>query len=259
MDRCMKVTILGSGTVSLDAERNASGLIVKTNAALILIDMGPGTLLRLVEAGFSAHSIDTVIITHFHPDHVSDFVPFLFATNYAGWPHRDYPVRVVGPRGLKQFFNRLVSAYGKWIVPSEGCVDMDELDPTLPDSIVYDQYQVAVKSTPAVHTFPSLSVRIEAEGKAVTVSGDTDYSTGLIDLAKGSDTLVCECSFPDGLKKEGHLIPSEAGDIAEQAGVKRLVLTHFYPPCHEVDVAGQAARKFSGEILKAEDFMEIVI
>jgi ribonuclease BN (tRNA processing enzyme) len=259
MDHFMKVTILGSGTVSLDAERNASGLIVKTNAALILVDMGPGTLLRLAEAGFTANSLDIVIITHFHPDHVSDLVPFLFATNYAGWPDRDYPVRIIGPRGLKQLFEKLVSAYGKWIVPSDGLVNMDELDPTLPDNVIYEQYQVAVKSTPAVHTFPSLSVRIEAEGKSVTISGDTDYSTGLIDLANGSHTLICECSFPEGLKKEGHLIPSEAGDIAEQAGVSRLVLTHFYPPCHEVDVVGQAADRFSGEIFKAEDFMEIIV
>jgi ribonuclease BN (tRNA processing enzyme) len=133
------------------------------------------------------------------------------------------------------------------------------LDPTLPDNILYEQYRVAVKSTPAMHSFPSLSVRIEAEGKSVTISGDTDYSTGLIDLANGSHTLICECSFPEGLKKEGHLIPSEAGEIAEQAGVSRLVLTHFYPPCHEVDVAGQAASRFSGKILKAEDFMEITI
>jgi ribonuclease BN (tRNA processing enzyme) len=63
--------------------------------------------------------------------------------------------------------------------------------------------------------------------------------------------------MPEGSKIPGHLVPSEAGTIAQQARVKKLVLTHFYPPSDEVDVAEQASRTFSGEVIRAADLMVI--
>jgi len=89
----------------------------------------------------------------------------------------------------------------------------------------------------------------------LTVSGDTDMSENLVALARGTDVLICECSMPDGSKISGHLTPSEAGISAQRAEAKKLVLTHFYPPCDDVDVVRQASKTFSGEIIRAEDLM----
>lgn len=100
-----------------------------------------------------------------------------------------------------------------------------------------------------------MSYRIEAEGKAITVSGDTDFSPNIIELASRSNVLVCECSLPDDMKAQGHLTPSEAGRIAAEAQVEMLILTHFYPPCDNVDVVRQAEVFFSGQIVKASDLM----
>jgi ribonuclease BN (tRNA processing enzyme) len=93
----------------------------------------------------------------------------------------------------------------------------------------------------------------------VTVSGDTDVTDELVHLARDTDLLVCESSMPDDLKVRGHLVPSEAGKIAASARAKRLLLTHFYPPCDEVDVVAQAAAVFSGEIIRAEDLMVLAV
>jgi ribonuclease BN (tRNA processing enzyme) len=253
----MKITILGSGTITPDKDRNPSGIIVQAADLWMLVDMGPGIIRRMAEAEIDARWLDVVLITHFHPDHVSDLVPFLFASNYAYYEQRQEPFHLVGPGGLERFYNGMVSLYGHWIVPTGNRLLIKELDPSERDSVTFGQ--VTVRSVPSAHSFPSLSYRIETEGASVTVSGDTDMSERLIDLARGTDVLICESSFPEGMKVQGHLIPSEAAEIAKRAGAKKLVLTHFYPPCQEQDIVSQAARVFSGEILKAQDFMTIEV
>ncbi|MBI4961865.1 MAG: MBL fold metallo-hydrolase [Desulfomonile tiedjei] len=249
----MEITILGSGTATPSLERNASGLCVRGSGSWTLVDMGPGTVRRMCEAGIDSKWIDAILITHFHPDHVSDLVPFLFASNYEYGVVRSDPFHLIGPTGLEQFYRALVGVYGDWIVPKGDRLVLREMDARAPGSLELDGF--IIRSSPAVHSFPSLHYRIEADGVSVTVSGDTDFSEGLIDLARGTEILICECSMPDELKQPGHLVPSEAGLIAEQAPAKKLVLTHFYPPCDDVDVVKQAARVYSGEIVKARDLM----
>ncbi len=253
----MKITILGSGTATPNLERNASGMAIRVAGSWMLADIGPGILRRLCEAGIDSKWIDAILITHFHPDHVSDLVPFLFASNYEYGPVREEVFHVLGPRGLKQFYDALVGVYGNWIVPTGDRLLIREVDPQAPGA--FSLGEVTIRSAPSAHSFPSVSYRIEGNGVSLTVSGDTDYSEELVELAKGTDVLVCECSFPDGMKIAGHLVPSEAGKIAERASAKKLVLTHFYPPCDDVDVVAQAAAAFSGEIIKAQDLMVISV
>ena len=253
----MKVTILGTGTATPIPERNASGLVVAAGGSLILVDLGPGTFRRLCDAEIDMKAIDVILVTHFHPDHVSDLVPFLFASNYAYGPFREAPFHLVGPTGMEKFYSAMVAVYGHWIVPTNERLLMHEMETAATDKLVIGG--VKILSAPSAHSAPSLSYRIEADGSSVTLSGDTDLTENLVELARDTDLLVCECSMPEGRKIPGHLVPSEAGDVARRAGAKRLVLTHFYPPCDEVDVAEQAAMAFSGEITRAEDLMVIAI
>jgi ribonuclease BN (tRNA processing enzyme) len=251
----MKVTILGSGTATPSLKRNSSGLFIETVGANILLDMGPGSLRRMCEAGIDYRNIDLIILTHFHPDHVVDFISFLFASNYAYGPMRTDPFHVVGPVGLKKFHGSLVDIFGSWVIPSNNRMSMHEMSADSPDCLQIKD--VGIMSRPAAHSFPSLSYRLEADGKSITISGDTDVSENLVDLAKGSHTLICECSLPDSMKAHGHLTPSEAGLIAAGADVARLILTHLYPPCESVDIVSQARRIFKGTVLKAEDLMTV--
>jgi ribonuclease BN (tRNA processing enzyme) len=253
----MEITVLGSGTVTPSLKRNASGLAVRTSQAWVLVDMGPGTIRRMCEAGIDLKRIDVVLITHFHPDHVSDLVPFLFASNYEYDAIRDEKFHLVGPVGLEQFYDAQVGIYGDWIVPKGDRLLTKEMSAEAPDTFAVES--LLIRSRPSAHTFPSLSYRIEADGSSVTVSGDTDVTDELVHLARDTDLLVCESSMPDDLKVRGHLVPSEAGKIAASARAKRLLLTHFYPPCDEVDVVAQAAAVFSGEIIRAEDLMVLAV
>lgn len=251
----MKITILGSGTATPDLHRNASGLVVQTGLTTLAVDMGPGAIRRLCEAGIDTRSIDVILLTHFHADHVSDVAPFLFASNYAYGLVRKTPFHLVGPRGLEQFFAALVQAYGHWIVPSGDRLLMKELDADAEDEISVGD--VVIRSVPAVHTYPSLSYRLDHGGKRVTISGDTDVSNNLVKLAQDTDLFICECSLPGRLKTTGHLTPAEAVAMAERARAKRLILTHFYPPCDEVDIVQEAGAAYGGEIVKAYDHLVV--
>jgi ribonuclease BN (tRNA processing enzyme) len=253
----MQLTILGSGTATPSLNRNSSGLVISVPDLLILVDIGPGTLRRMLEAGIDVKLIDAVLITHFHPDHVSDLAPFLFASNYSYGAVREKSFYVIGPEGLEQFYQGLVAVYKEWIVPKGDRLKIKEMSADSRDYLDLDH--VHVLSAPSPHMKPSVHYRIEGGGVSVTVSGDTDMSDELIDLGYETDLLICECSFPEGIKSPGHLIPSEAGAIASLARAHKLLLTHMYPPCDEVDIVSQAADAFEGEIIKAEDLMTLTV
>jgi ribonuclease BN (tRNA processing enzyme) len=117
---------------------------------------------------------------------------------------------------------------------------------------------ISLETRPMVHSSSSLGYRLTLpQGKTLVFSGDTDYSPALVALAREADWFICECSFPEGQKVTGHLIPSLAGRIAREARVKHLVLTHFYPECRGKALADPCAREYDGPIIMAEDFMTL--
>jgi ribonuclease BN (tRNA processing enzyme) len=109
------------------------------------------------------------------------------------------------------------------------------------------------------HIEGSIGYRITgADGTSVAYSGDTDYSENAVALARGAGLFICESALPDAIMKvEGHLTPSLAGRIAAEAGVKKLLLTHFYPECESVDIEAQCRRNYKGPLILANDLMVV--
>lgn len=251
----MELIIVGSGTGVPSRRRGSPGYGVRARDRLVFLDLGPGVLRAMLPCGLNFSEIDVLCLTHLHPDHVADLVPFLFATRYALGYTRTEPFHLLAARGFREFFGHLQKAFGQWVEPPPGLMQLQELDPAGTGEVTLGE--VVIKSAPTNHTEGSLAYRVEAEGRALVYSGDTDESDSLVELARGADLLVLECANP--FKVPGHLTPAEAGRLAARAGVPRLVLSHFYPPCDEVDVAALAAEEFPGEIIKAEDGMRVVL
>jgi ribonuclease BN (tRNA processing enzyme) len=133
---------------------------------------------------------------------------------------------------------------------------IDELDTDRVNSRDYGDYHLV--SQPVSHTGASLAYRVTGpNGKSFVYSGDTGYCQAIIDLAKGADVLVLECALPEGEEVEGHLTPSLAGKIAQSAGVKKLVLVHFYPEALQTDLAGSCRKTFEGEMILGRDLLHI--
>jgi ribonuclease BN (tRNA processing enzyme) len=108
------------------------------------------------------------------------------------------------------------------------------------------------------HTSSSIAYKFVEKEKTLVISGDCAYDERLINFSKDANILLLECSYPNNIKKRGHLIPKECGLIALKAGVKKLVLTHIYPYSSGKIRLDQTKKIFKNTIL-AEDFMKINI
>jgi ribonuclease BN (tRNA processing enzyme) len=249
----VELIVIGSGTGVPSLRRGSPALAVRAAGRVLLLDLGAGTLRSMLRQGLNFNQIDILALSHRHPDHVGDLVPFLFATRYALGYTRRQPFWLLAARGFAGFLERLKSAFGDWLEPPAGLLQLRELSPDGPDEAAWEGLRI--KSAPTNHIDGSLAFRLEAGSRSLVYSGDTDESDSLVALAQGADLLALEAASP--IKIPGHLTPTEAGRLAARAGVRRLLLTHFYPPCDEVDVAALAAREFSGEILRAEDGLRV--
>ncbi len=246
----LELIILGSGTGIPAAERGAPGLVVKVGDKPLLFDSGSGILGRLLQAGVNPLEIDHLFYTHQHIDHVADLAPFLHAATLTS---RERLLEIVGPQGFKAYYNRLLSLHPS-LRPRTFGVNLWEV---CKDRLTYPTWSVLTELTG--HTAHSVGYRVQTDGGSIVYSGDATYSQNLVELSREADLLVLECSYPDDQQVAGHLTPSLAGRIAEEAEARQLILTHLYPPCDRVDVVAQCRRVYAGPILLAHDLMRLRI
>lgn len=241
----MKIRIVGSGTCIPSLTRGPSSSLLSIDNYNILVDIGPSVVRRLLEFGFEVYDIDIILLTHFHVDHTADLSTFLFACNY-GRKERRRPLLIIGGRGLTRFYKDLLRVY-PWNRPISYKLSVKPLPS---GTIKIDG--LTLTTSRARHNRESTAFRIDKDGKSLVFTGDTGYSRGLIDLAKGSNLLVAECSFP--IKEvKGHLSLKTLDRIVGKARPERVIITHLYPEWD--DFKGILPPTY----LMAEDGMEIIV
>jgi len=250
----MNLFVLGSGTCVPTVERGPSGLALAIGSHLILFDGGGGSLRQIARLGLDFRLVDYFCLSHFHPDHVSDFVPFLFAMNYTVDFTRSLPLQVIGPKGLGNFYDQLQGIFGRWIQAQTYPLFFQEVEE---GHLAFPDFEI--RTLPMNHSAISVGFRVIWQGRSVVYSGDTDYCANIVRLGQQADLLILECSFPDERKSEGHLTPALAGKIAREASCQKLLLTHFYPVFQGHDILAESRREFPGEIILAEDGMKITV
>ena len=251
----LEMIVLGSGTAVPHALRFAPGYALRIHDRYLLFDPSAGTVHRAVRYGIDLRKISHIFFTHLHPDHTGDLVPVLFALKN---PDIDPSIslEMIGPPGFKDFFNQIKDVYGKWIDPPPERVTIEEIT-----RYPLDQKGWNIWWETLAHTENSIGYRVthEGTGKVWAYSGDTDYCEGILRLVQNADVAVLECSFPDQLKRAGHLTPSLAGQIAQEGNVRHVVLSHFYPACDGEDIIAQCKSVFSGQITMASDYLRILV
>lgn len=243
-----EVIVIGSGTGIPSLSRGYPGILIRAEGEVILLDTGPSVLARLLNQGITYLDIDKVFYTHFHPDHCGDFMSILFAMRNAS-PRREKPLWVFGPPGLRGIYQELNRLYKDVLIPRSYDLNLVEL---WEGEATFGGWKIRV--SPMTHMVPTIGYRLEfSDRKVLVYSGDTDYCSNIVELARGADLLILECSFPEELRMGGHLVPSLCARIANESGCRKLVLTHFYPQWEGRDILGECRKFYSGELSLAED------
>jgi ribonuclease BN (tRNA processing enzyme) len=248
----MKLIVLGSGTCVPSLKRNAPGYYLEADDCRVLVDCGSGTLRQLEKAGRSYKNIDAVFITHKHPDHFADLMPLVHALLAAPGSKREEDLFIFGPEDFIRYFDKSVApVLGKLRDLSVQLIAAD-------DRLSFGPLRIFTEKT--IHSAGSMAYRFEHNGKSVVFTGDADYDQGIIEISITADLLVADCSFPEADKVKGHLSAKECGIVAKKAGVKKLLLSHLYPSdSPDIERINESRKAFDGEILLAEDLMEIII
>ena len=246
----MEITVVGSGTVVPRLERRQSCVVVEAAGETLLFDLGSGAVRGMLQAGLDPFAVDRIFFTHFHPDHTVDVVPLLFSINYGAEEERSRPLYLTGPEPFQAFWDSVTRVWGEFMLG-----DYPTRVSELPHECLspLDLPGCHLSWAPAEHRPESIAYRLDSEEGSFVYTGDTEYSKSLVDLARGAQTMLIECSFPDESPVPGHLTPSGVAEIASQAGVRRLVLTHVYPAADELDLRAEVGRGFGGEVVVAHD------
>lgn len=284
----MKVLLLGTAggyTPRIDRAQPATA-VVSAEGAVLLFDCGAGVTRQLVRAGIKPHQVGPLFITHHHWDHTADYAYFALSSWFMG---RVGPLHVYGPPPTERMTHLLFDNGGAFeenlreIMGSGGAQaifrfrhgrDRDALDVRATEinepGIVAQAADWTVRAafTPHVEPFfKSCAYRVDSGGGSVVISGDTGCpSETILELARGCDVLVHECTRPDDdLARLGisntHTGPEALGRLAAEAGVRKLVLTHFSvdygTPAHIQQMVGSVKRWYGGEVVAGEDLQEI--
>jgi ribonuclease BN (tRNA processing enzyme) len=280
-----KLVLLGTGSGPIPglARRMAANLMVHDEAAYVL-DCGLGVTDQYARTGIRFGALRSIFITHHHPDHNIEYGPLLVT----GWTSGlRQAVRAYGPPPLEQmtadYFRSAKPTIDFWAedfhIPPLQMIEVQEISnpgPVMQDDIV--KVTAALVQHPPVT--PALAYRFDFPDRSIAFSGDTIALAGVAQLAKGADVLVHEAmDFPAieafvrqqiaagatgsveavmAHMRADHTSAEDAGRIAQEAGVKTLVLSHIGPPTVS-DAAWHAgaARHFNGEIVVGHDLTVI--
>jgi ribonuclease BN (tRNA processing enzyme) len=252
----MKLTILGSGTVVPDGDRNSAGYFIQAGGARLMLDCGAGTLHALARYRLPWETITHIFVSHFHVDHVGELASLFFAFKYGMSSGRREPLLLVGPRGLDRVMRGLEEAFGPGLFEPGFPVHLKMLEPGEQINLAGD-LSLSVAKTP--HNEESLAARIARPGRSICYTGDTASSDELAEFFKGASLLISECSFERRRPEIPHLSIEEAAELAARASAARLVVTHFYFEVNEAELYSSLSERYSGQIIIGRDGLALEV
>jgi len=278
-----KLVLLGTGGGPRPRKASsAAAQVILIDKAAYVVDCGDGVARQLVLANVPLPTVRHIFLTHQHSDHNADYGNLIWLAWTTGLRTR---VDAWGPPPLKRmtelFFE--MNAYDiKTRIADEGRIPLVPLvhaheltrgGPVMQDNNV-KVTAVLVRHAPVV---PAFGYRFDAPDRSIVISGDTAPSDNLIALAQGADILVHEALYAPAIDRlvagvpnattlkesimSHHTTAEEAGRVAQRAGIKTLVLSHFVPaddPAVTDEMWIDAARThFRGSVIVGKDLMEI--
>ena len=281
-----KVTLLGTGVPNPEIDRFGPATLVEVGGQELLFDVGRGATMRLHQMDIPLSAVDAVFLTHFHHDHLVG-LPDLWMTGWLPPPYgrRSVPFEVWGPTGTASLLKNLEEAFAlntsiripDELLPPAG-IEMvaHEFDA---DGVVYEKGGVKVTAFAVDHgdlIKPAYGYRVDYDGRAVVISGDTRFDENLIAAAEGADLVVHEVALVSdellALSEQfrrivaHHTTPEEAGIVFAEVAPKLAVYTHIVflrsRTIAEEDLPNLIARTrttYDGPLVVGEDLMSFIV
>ena len=292
LDDGLHLILCGTGSPLPNPERVGPCNAVIAGDQAFVVDIGEGGSRNLNLIGFDITTLDALLLTHYHSDHVDGIGPL--ALMYWTQNASTAPLPVIGPQGLERLVNGFNEAYaldhayriahhGVEIVPEiGGGLAANPFEITDSPVTVLEREGLTITAFVVDHdpVVPAVGYRFDYKGRSVVISGDAARSPMLEEAAKGADILVHDALQPrlvghmtTALDQAGntniatitrdildyHASPEDAATSAQAAGAKMLVLSHLVPPIPNRIIysafLGDAPEKFDGEIVVGEDGM----
>ena len=273
----IEITLLGTGSPLPSPDRAGPATLVRAGGKTFLFDAGRAVGLRLTASGVVAPQLTAVLMTHLHSDHITDLNDVI--TGRWVMSPAPNPLPIVGPVGTAGLVDAILAMLG----PDIGYrlahhEDLDEGPaPEVAEStggVVFDEDGVRIAAAATDHrpVEPTLGYRIEHDGRAVVIGGDGVPCAGLDQLCAGADAYVQTVLREDLVRQvpfqrfldtiDYHSTVRQAGETAQRAGVRTLVLTHQVPtptPGSDDEWIALAAEAFEGEIVMGNDLTVVTV
>ena len=227
-------------------------MVVVGEERMVMVDCVSNPILRLEKAGLDFNDLTDLIVTHFHPDHVSGLPLLLMDMWLMG---RRKPINIYGLHHTLDRVEDLMGYYGWSEWPDFFPVAFYRL-PMQEMTTVIDSPDFRIFSSPVHHLLPTIGLRFEFNhtNKTMAYSCDTEPCAQVVRLAAGADVLIHESAGAS----RGHSSAAQAGEVANQAEVGKLYLIHYPTGKYASgDLIAEAHQRYQGEVALAEDFMEL--
>lgn len=224
----MKFTILGCDGTYPDAHGATSGYLVTSGEDRLLLDAGSGVLAGLM-ALCKPEDLRAIILTHWHNDHACDMLPLKYYLMI-----NKKTQRVLNPREkhpLKDLVKGNEFRFEDFGAPlTIGGFELSFL--------------------PVEHPVPAYAIKIRLDGRTLVYTGDVVGGEGLAQFCHKADLLVCDASFTTAQWHEGlpHFSAAQAGQLAKEAKVKQLMITHAQPGSDKALLLLEARQEFEHSI-----------
>lgn len=237
----MELIVLGSQAVYPKAGRACSGYLIKEGQTNILLELGTGVLNNLFR-WLNPAKLDGIIISHLHPDHFLDIYPLRYFLQFDGQTTK--PIKVLAPQGGEDFILQLVSDGG-----SDEFLKVFEFE-VIREREKFKLGQIEVEFFEVPHFKTAYGVKLNSP--SLVYSSDCSYSQSLTKAASGAKVFLCEATFQSGVEEAGlagHLSAEQAGEIARESKVEKLLLTHLWPTLDEEVSRKEAEKAFGGPVV----------
>ena len=273
----IEVVLLGTGNPIPDRGRAGAATLVRAGGRTLLFDAGRAVCMRLAAAGVLPVMLDAIFLTHLHSDHICDLNDVVTTQ----WVMSPAPkaLRIYGPPRTREVTDGLRAMLRPDVeyrlahhadLTWEPQVEVVEVAP----GVVYDESGLRIVAARTDHkpVEPTLGYRVELDGKAIVVAGDTVPCAGLDALCAGADVYVQTVLRDDLVRMvpmqrfvdtiDYHSTVAQAAQTAARGGVGTLVLTHQIPtpgPGSAEEWIAIARAHFDGEIIFGEDLTVVSV